>query len=285
MESSLLADIKAHARENNLPDGTPFLGIDVISVGRIARQNTIPGRQIEILALQNGVLPIRYVRNGNTFSMADQITLLQSRVAVVGLGGLGGHVVEIMARAGVGALDLIDGDDFEEHNLNRQLLSQQSILGKPKSDTAAKRVAAINSSIEVTVYDSFLTSTNTATLLADSDLVVDCLDNIETRFVLQDAAHTLKIPLVSAAIGGQSGHVTTIFPADQGLEMIYGPRDKISAVRGAEIVLGSPPHSVAVVAALEASEVFKVLLGQSGILRNKLLIIDLSDNTFEVLTL
>ena len=99
--------------------------------------------EVEQHALEAALLPGRYRRNRETVSSADQLTLFRSRVAVVGCGGLGGYLVEQLARLGVGTLVLLDPDVFEEHNLNRQLLSSPEHLGRAKVDVAAERVAAI----------------------------------------------------------------------------------------------------------------------------------------------
>ena len=89
---------------------------------------------------------------------------------------------------------------------------------------------------------------------------------------------------LSAAIGGETGHVTTIFPEDAGLTQVYGPREKVDE-RKMQHALGTPPHAVSVISSLESAEVIKVLLGRDGILRNKLLIVDLAHYTFEVIQL
>lgn len=285
MQPTIIEAIKALGRKHPLPDGSAYTGIGVIDVTALSKKYGLPGRQVEIQALRLGIVPVRYVRNRNTFSTADQITLLGSRVAVVGLGGLGGWLAEILARAGVGRLDLIDGDVFEDHNLNRQVFSQEALVGDAKAQAAVDRIGTINSSVEITWQRQYLDEKNAATLLGAADLIVDCLDNIATRFTLEATAKSLGLPLISAAVGGLSGHVTTIFPGDRGLEQIFGPREGTQASQGAETVLGCPPQSVAVVASLEAAEALKVILGRGGLLRNRLQVVDLTDNTFEVLAL
>src|SRR5512144_2796704 len=92
--------------------------------------------EIEDVALEAGLLPARYQRNRKTLSTADQLKLFRSTVAVIGCGGLGGYVVEELARLGVGRLKAIDPDIFEEHNLNRQLMSTITALGQPKVEAA-----------------------------------------------------------------------------------------------------------------------------------------------------
>ncbi len=254
--------------------------LSVAAVESVARANGVGPRDVEIAALGNGVITERYARNLNTYSPPEQAALLCSRAAVIGLGGLGGTVVEILARAGVGALSLVDGDRFEGHNLNRQLLCTRDLLGVPKATAAARRVAAVNPSVAVTAHGEFLHAGNAARCLAGSQVVVDCLDNLPDRFILEAAARKLGLPLVSAAVAGLSGQVTTVFPEDPGLELVYGSPDA-SSPAGAEVELGCLPQGVFLVAALEAAEVLKVLLGHPHPLRNRLLLIDLGDCTFE----
>lgn len=267
-----------------LPDGTPYQRISVGDIVRLSNEFGVPGRDIEIAALEAGIIPERYVRNMKTFSSGEQILLLRSQVSIIGLGGLGGAVTEILARVGVGTLRLIDGDIFEDSNLNRQFLSSQDRIAESKATTAVKRVNQINSSIVVLQYGENLNDSNSVSLIEDSDVTVDCLDNVPARFVLERASKKIGSPLVSAAVAGISGHVTTIFPEDSGLELIYGEPDRLPQ-KGVEASLGCLPQAVTLLAAVECSEVIKILLGKGELLRNKLLFVDLVDNTIEVLQL
>ncbi|MBW1842127.1 MAG: HesA/MoeB/ThiF family protein [Deltaproteobacteria bacterium] len=219
-----------------------------------------------------------------TFSPEDQANLLKSQVSIVGLGGLGGTVSEILARTGIGTLNLIDGDRFEATNLNRQFLSTHEMMGKYKTEAAVKRIKEINPSIAVHRHDGYLDDKNSDALVRGSDVIVDCLDNIKTRFILENASKKAGSPLVSAAVAGLSGHITTIFPEDRGLKLIYGSPDDLNS-KGAEASLGCLSSSVSVLAAFETTEVVKIILNRGSLLRNKLLIIDLLDNITEVLDL
>ncbi len=242
----------------------------------------------------------RYTRNFNTLSRKEQSILLKAKVCIAGLGGLGGSVTEMLARIGVGHLTLVDGDRFDPSNLNRQLLSTEALIGKPKADAAFERVKQINSDIHVIIYREFMTSENCNEILADSDILVDCLDSIDDRFMIQDAARKASIPLVSGAIAGTSGQVTTIYPDDRGFELIYGKREKnrvnsISAGKnnagknsvrkGIESEVGNLSFCAMFVASVQASETLKVLLNRGDILRNRLFIADLMSNTFDIIEL
>lgn len=286
LQNRLIDQIRAHAVP---PDGTDGAGISCISgsdIEALADQSEMLIREVEIQALKIGVTPSRYLRNLKSFTLDDQIRLLKARAAVVGLGGLGGHVSENLARAGVGTLVMVDGDCFEEHNLNRQIFSSRDNLGTAKAEAAALRLARVNPSVQLEAGKTFLSPANAAEIIAGCDVVVDCLDNILARFDLEEAAKRAGIPMVSAAVAGFTGHVTTVFTEDTGIELIYGARQHIGAPKGAETVLGCPPQTVSMVAAMESSEVLKVLTGRTThLLRNKLWVVDLTDNTFEVLSL
>ncbi|MGA6925050.1 MAG: HesA/MoeB/ThiF family protein [Desulfosarcina sp.] len=285
MTTTLSARLDTLAREVALNDGTPCRTIAAAEVMRLSEEVDLSGRLIEIAALRQDILPDRYLRNMRTLTMADQIRLLESAVCVVGLGGLGGLVTDTLARLGIGRLHLIDGDRFEAHNLNRQLMSSMATIGNPKTEAAAMNVRRINPGIIVNTSDTYLTTENAETLVASCNLAVDCLDNIRSRFALETATKRTGIPMVSAAVAGMSGHVTTIFPGGQGLADIYGPEEALKADHGVEAQLGCLAPGVNLIASLECAEALKILLGRDGSLVGKLLIVDLADYTFEALQL
>ena len=286
MLSQLKSTIENSALPKQMPDGSLEPTLSVAQIEELAIRFGTDGKTIEITALENGILPERYLRNFSSFSASDQIRLLKSKITLVGLGGLGGTVLELLARAGVGHLNLIDGDRFEDHNLNRQLLCTQDRLGTSKARAAAERVCRINSSLTVEAHAEFLTPQNAPRLVNECHAVVDCLDNIKSRFIVEAAVKAAGIPLISAAVAGLTGHVTTIFPQDRGLELIYGPADKLKESKGVEITLGNLPPTVGLIASMESAELIKVLLDHGEqLLRNKMLMVDLSSQTYEVLRL
>ncbi len=226
----------------------------------------------------------RYRKNKNSLSESAQSSLKHSRVCIVGLGGLGGTVTEMLARTGVGTLVLVDGDVFETSNLNRQILCTEALVGHAKADAAKKRVQEINSTVEAISFKTFLDTGNEDQLLDKADLVMDCLDSIDDRFLLQDAAKKRGIPLISGAIAGTFGQVTTIFPEDTGLELVYGKPGSIQE-KGGEAITGNLSYCALFVAAVQSSEAVKVLLGKGDLLRNRLLIADLMTASFETINL
>lgn len=276
------ARIDAAAVDMPTPDGATRRVLDIKAAGELALAVGVPLRAIEVAALRAGITPLRYLRNQASIGVADQIRLLESKAAVIGQGGLGGHVTETLARAGVGRLVLVDGDVFETHNLNRQLFSTCDGIGRNKTEVGAERIAKVNPAVELEVRTCFLDADNAADLLAECHVVVDCLDSLPARFDVEAAAKKAAIPMVSAAVAGLTGHVTTVFPSDDGLARVFGEREKLAGSKGAEAVLGCPPQTVSLVAAMESAEVIKVLLGRPDLLRKRLWVADLASNTFEV---
>ena len=227
---------------------------------------------VEWLALQNGILPARYQRNRSMIDVEDQLRLFESRVAVIGCGGLGGYVLEELARLGVGQIVAIDPDTFEEHNLNRQLLSSPASLGQPKAHVAAERLAQVNPAVTVTPLQETFCLANGFQLLAEAKVAVDALDSIPYRLQLAEVCTLAGIPMVHGAIGGWYGHVATQFPGETTVQNIY--RHWVAG-KGIEQQLGNPSFTPAVIASLEVAEVCKVLLGKGEPLRNRKLNIDL----------
>ena len=233
---------------------------------------------IEELALGNGMFPARYQRNRNMISCEEQLRLFRSSVAVIGCGGLGGYVIEELARLGVGHITAIDPDIFEEHNLNRQILSSPAALGMAKVEAAAARVAGINPAVTLVPIRDAYAPENGAAYLGRAHVIVDALDSIPTRLELAETCTTLNIPMVHGAIGGWYGHLTTQFPGDTTVQSIY--RNWVAG-KGIERELGNPAFTPAVVASLEVAEVCKLLLGKGETLRNRKLLINLLDMEFE----
>ena len=251
----------------------------------IASENGCHLREVFLSALRNRIYPYRYLRNRHIVSLEEQIRLSESRAAVMGCGGLGGQVILLLARLGLGQMVVVDRDVFDETNLNRQALSSCHSIGKSKAQTAADMVRSINPGVEVTPVRSNLTGRNALETLKGCHVVVDALDNIAGRFVLEKAAKHLRIPMVHGAIAGFEGQVMTIFPDDPGLERLYGPeRTDEDRTHRAEARLGVPGLTAAFVANLEAMEVVKILLGRGKPFRHTLVHVDLENGQMEHFT-
>ncbi|MDO8885419.1 HesA/MoeB/ThiF family protein [Candidatus Oleimmundimicrobium sp.] len=282
-KEKIIIEIKKHFKKIKVSNGTLVNSISLKEVQKIAISFNLYGYQVEIMALENETIPRRYLRNIGTINIKGQIKLLKSKVAVVGLGGLGGTVVELLARFGVGRILVIDGDIFEESNLNRQLLVTEENIGEEKTISSIKRVAKINSSVKVCPYQIKAGEKEFKKILKDSDVIVSALDTFSTRLALQKAAKELKIPLIHGAIAGFIGEISTIFPEDPGLDLIDSFFRKEE--RGVEVSLGIPVVTPVLVAALQAQEVVKILLKIGKPLRNRLLFLDCETSSIEMIEL
>lgn len=283
MKRKIISAIRNTAQEAERPDGTIYLRLSHGDEVHIAQNFSVSLKDVQRLALEEHIVPERYCRNQRTLSCSDQIALLESHVTVIGLGGLGGTVTEIMSRTGIGTLTLVDGDVFDESNLNRQLLSLTENIGMKKALIAEQRVQAINPAIDTRSICEFFTDENSQRILADTDLVVDCLDTITGRLALEKTCQELEKPLVSAAIGGSAGQVTVIFPGDQTLHTLYGNRPETSN-KGIEKSQGTLAYAAVLMAAIECAEAVSLLISQPASLKDKLLLVELSETQFEKLS-
>ncbi|MDD5016041.1 MAG: HesA/MoeB/ThiF family protein [Atribacterota bacterium] len=283
-EEKILKELKKIRREAINSSGEKYDSISLSQVKEIANKFQLSSREIEIFALKSNIIPERYQRNLGVISPPEQVELLQSKVVIIGAGGLGGTVLELLTRMGVGKLIIADKDLIVDSNLNRQILSNETNLGQNKAEVAVRRVKEINSSIEITGHSVFIDSDNVKKIIKGAEVVVDALDNLPARFILQKACRELNIPLVHGAIAGFNGQLTTIFPQDKGLELIYGS-DKDLPEHGSEVTLGAPTVTPVIIASLEAQEVIKILLKRGKLFRNRLLYLDIKEGTIEILNL
>lgn len=271
--TSVLEEAAASGKD---PAGNNYRYLTLAQTSQLAGEHSLTSRDVELAALQQGIIPDRYQRNIGTLDHKGQAKLLESSVGVVGAGGLGGFVLELLTRMGIGKLVVIDGDSFTDSNLNRQLFSSEETLGYSKAETAAKRIAAVNSATEVEAHHLIGDVDNLPALLEGCDLVIDCLDNLPSRFALEKVCCQLGIILIHGAIAGFLGQVAVIRPETPLLEAIYGPVTESGITRGVEVQLGNPAATPAMLASWQASEAVKILAGLEGVLAaNKLLIIDM----------
>jgi len=250
---------------------------------RISTTLGLPRLEVQTTAVAMHILPKRYLRNLGTVGWEGQEQLLESTVAIVGSGGLGGWIIEGLARMGVGHLVLVDGDAFEESNLNRQALCTEDSLGQTKVEEAVRRIGVVNGAVQVRVHQTWVNAENLPNLLAGVTVVVDALDVLPTRLILQDASQNLGIPLVHGAIAGYTGQVMTVLPGDSGLYALYG-RGPVPE-RGIETQVGNPSATPMMVAAWQIQETVKLITGQGSPLRNRLLLIDAESGSCDFLRL
>lgn len=253
-------------------------------------------RAADLALCDSGVLPPRYARNGKLTTAAQQARLLRGRVLLVGLGGLGGHVLDGLVRMGVGTIVGVDGDSFAESNLNRQLLCTLDSLGQSKALAAQAYVRRINQGTDFQAVPHFVRAAGMCALLRDHaplDVVVDALGGLDERQALHSAAQEAGIPLVTAGIAGLTGWVQVLRPGDRGPMHYFsrkpspatfaGPDAGPDACAGpsAEEILGNLSPTVMVAAGLQCAQVYRLLTG--GTCPQQMLLFDLQDSFFQSL--
>ena len=163
----------------------------------------------------------RYERNIPALSLEESNLLRTKKVAVIGCGGLGGYIIEQLARLGIGTIRVVDGDVFEESNLNRQLLSDVTVLGQSKARTAKKRVQVVNPDIRVEALHLYMDEINASNVIAGCDAVIGALDNIYTRRILEKSCEELGIPYIYGAIHGWVAQAGISMPGQRLIEKMY----------------------------------------------------------------
>ena len=197
----------------------------------------------------------------------DQGKLKSAHVAVVGVGGLGSAALYYLVAAGVGSITLLDGDLVEESNLNRQVLHFASDLGRYKVESASEKLKALNPEVHITPL-SVEISADSAEVIGRPDVVVDALDNLEARLIVNEYIMKERIPLVHAAVEGFYGAITTILPGSTPCLACIYPEPK---PRSTFPVAGVTPGLLGI---MEAAEVLKLLLGLGAVLAGRLLMVD-----------
>lgn len=223
----------------------------------------------------------RYTRNHMTITDNEQVLLGCSHVLVAGLGGLGGYVLELLLRLGVGHITGADGDHFEGSNFNRQLLATESTLGMNKARAAAKRAAEVNPQVRFTPIEAFLDAEWLArkNALKGVQVLIDALGGLSQRQMLHQAAAQAGIPVVSAGIAGFIGWVKVIRPGEVNpvdvLAKQSGNEDDSQSV---EKLLGNLAPVASFAASLQVVLTLKLLLGHS--IPKALLVFDLNETGF-----
>ncbi|MBI9079123.1 MAG: ThiF family adenylyltransferase [Pseudodesulfovibrio sp.] len=279
MTTPLIEAIRNQAVHIVLPKGDEGETISLDAIATIAREHAIPGYIVEAEALRNDVYPTRYLRNMDGITKNDQIRLLESSIAQVGLGGLGGSLLEIFIRTGIGRIRTADDDDFEETNLNRQALSTLGNIDCPKSEAALERGSLVNSSMKIEAWNQYLKQPNFQDFLTGCDVVVDALGGLETRLAVQQAAAKANIPLVTGALAGWTGYVGVVMPGQS------GPADIMGHDNAVEEILGCPAAAVTFIASVMATETIKILTGNHSTLAGNMFVIDLKSLTFDTVSI
>jgi len=195
-----------------------------------------------------------------------QEKLKRAKVVVAGSGGLGSPAAMYLTAAGVGTLRIIDNDKVELSNLNRQILHWDKDIGTCKVDSAKEKLSSLNKSVRIEAINETINESNVLSLIEGFDVIVDAMDNLQARFLLNKTAIKLNIPFIHGAIYGFEGRATTIIPGKTAcLRCIYhgvAPKEKFPVIGVAPGIIGC----------IEAAEALKYLLNTGSLLNNRLLI-------------
>ena len=203
-----------------------------------------------------------------------QQRLAAARVLIVGAGGLGSPAAFYLAAAGVGTIGLVDDDVVDESNLQRQILHTTDRVGVKKIESAKRSLNALNPDVRISAFDERLTAENVEERLRTYDVVIDGTDNLETRYVLNDAAVRLRKPVIHGSVYRWDGQVTTFIPFEGPCyRCMYPsmPPPELAPACDVAGVLGVLPG---IVGLLQANEAFKILLGAGETLAGRLLMFD-----------
>ncbi len=214
-----------------------------------------------------------------------QTKLLDSKVLIVGAGGLGSPSALYLAAAGVGTLGIVDFDVVEASNLQRQVIHSTERLGVKKVDSARQTIEALNPDVKVVTYDEMLLADNVERLIAGYDVILDGTDTFETRYLLNDAAVAAGIPVAHASVFRFEGQLTTFVPYEGPCyRCLYPTPPPPELAPGCSVagVLGVVPG---IMGLLQANEVLKVLIGMGDPLVGRLLLFDALDGSFSELRL
>ncbi len=228
----------------------------------------------------------RYTRNIaiEGFGEAGQRRLQAAKVLVIGAGGLGSPVLFYLAAAGVGTLGIVDSDAVEISNLQRQILHAANDIGRAKTVSAAEKLRAFNPEVAIVTYPVRFTPENAAELMADYDFVVDCCDNYDTKFLINDVCVASSKPYCHGAVLALRGEVMTWIPGCADYRSLFGgpPPEGVVPTPAEAGTLGAV---AGLVGTIQAAEVIKYLTGLGDLLTDRLLVIDALSMSFRTIAL
>lgn len=213
--------------------------------------------------------------------LPGQRAIERGRVLVVGAGGLGSPVCLYLAAAGVGTIGIVDADTVSLSNLQRQIIHHTSDIGRPKVESAAVKMKAINPHVNVVAVGEMLTPGNASSLVEGYDIVVDCTDNFDTRLLVNDTCVALGTPMVYGAVQRMAGQIFTYLPGGADYRAWFGCRppsqEQPCSVNGVMNTV------VGVIGTLQATEVIKYLSHAGDLLDCRLLMFDAVTMTFRTI--
>jgi molybdopterin/thiamine biosynthesis adenylyltransferase len=202
------------------------------------------------------------------FGEAGQEKLKKATVFLAGAGGLGSPAALYLTAAGIGRIKIVDSDTVDLSNLNRQVLHWTPDIHRRKVESAKAKLEQLNPEVEIEICTTRMTEENLGSLVTGSDAIVDAVDNLQTRYLLNKASQVYRIPLMHGAVAGFEGRVMTIIPGQSACLMCL--------YRGVDVSMKTPVigASPAIVAGLQVTEVIKYLTGLGQLLTNRFLIYD-----------
>ena len=210
----------------------------------------------------------------SSIGVEGQEKLINSKVLIVGLGGLGTGVSMYLVRMGVGHIGVIDSDVVDVSNLQRQILYDESDIGVSKIKTGVRKLKNINSNLIVDEYDYRLTDDNATEIISKYDLVVDCTDNYTVRAIINRVCTKLKISCVFGAVNEFNGFIFTYVPGSACFECFMGEYKKLVEMDKTNKVVGIVGAMVGIISSMQALEAMKVLLKIKKLSTNKVTIVD-----------
>ena len=214
------------------------------------------------------------------FGKEGQQKLLQSKVLLIGAGGLGSPNALYLAAAGVGTIGIADADTVSLSNLQRQVIHFTQDIGKPKVESAAEKIRQINPDVKVVTYDQFISQANASEIISDYDFIIDCTDSFASKYLVNDACVMAHKPFCAGGVVKYGAQVMTHVPGSACYRCIFPepPAENDVETCATVGVLGSV---VGIMGSIQATEAIKYLTGIGELLTNKLLIVDALSMNFQ----
>ncbi len=221
----------------------------------------------------NNNIPAQFQRNMGIMTKNDYVNITESSVAIIGLGGLGGNIANLLVRLGVRELTLVDFDLFDETNLNRQLFSNHETIGNSKIEVIKKQLVLINPDCAITIFKTRIEELDISSL-KDINYLIDAVDHPQTKIYISQLGNTLHIPVLHGACAGWYGQVGWILPGCTLIEEMYQHK-----LPGLEENLHNPSFTPSVIASVMASEFVKMIQHSDQTTINSLLLVDVYNHS------
>ncbi len=211
-----------------------------------------------------------------------QLKLLNARVLVVGAGGLGSHALPLLASSGVGFIGIVDNDVVSLDNLPRQSTYEYKDVNKSKVISIKRKLKRLNPDVDIKIYNLYLNNKNAKRIIKNYDIVLDCTDNFESKFLINDTCLKLNIPFVISGVSDYQGQVMTCLPhKTKDFKSLFSELPINIDQKYKDEDQGVFPPAVAVISNIAVNEVMKYILGIGSLLTDTLLIVDTINNHFK----